>query len=283
MEGLFLENEREHKSVSLITSLIIHLALLLLLLINFLKYTPLEPGQKGIVISFGTVEGSEGDPNSEITDEELSETLQEETASSSSEPEKVPEAPAIPEKPKVIAEKSPVVVNPKPQKEQIPAEKTAEEKKAEAEALKKARAEEEARLKAEEEAKRQKELEEKKAKFGNLLSGKNNEETNQGDPDASKLENLSQGSGLVGGGLANREVVFEPNIKENSQKSGTVVIRICVDSDGNVVESDYTQKGSTTSDAALVAVAEKAAKEYKFTLSTISRQCGTVTIKFVVK
>jgi outer membrane biosynthesis protein TonB len=283
MEGIFLENEKEHRSAGFILSILIHLALLLILLINFLNYTPLEPGQKGIVITFGTVDGNEGDPLATTDEEEESDVKSELEEISKSSPTAPPKTPPLPEKPKVIAEKSPVVVDQKPISKPTPPQKTEAEKKAEEEAERKRAAEAEAQKKAAEKARRKQEMEEKKEKFGNLLSGKGEGESNQGDPDASKLENLSQGSGLVGGGLANREVVLEPNIQEKSQKAGTVVVKICVNSDGDVVEANYTQKGSTTTDAALVEVAERAAKQYKFTFSTITKQCGTVTIKFVVK
>jgi outer membrane biosynthesis protein TonB len=253
-------------------------------MINFLNYTPLEPGQKGIVITFGSIDGNEGDPLATTDEEEEESDVKKEIEKPlEAKSQTPPPNPPIPEKPKIIAEKSPVVVDQKPEKKTDKLQKTEEQKKAEAEAERKRVADAEAKRKAEEELRRKQELEEKKAKFGNLLSGKGDGDSNQGDPDASKLENLSQGSGLVGGGLANREVVFEPSIQENSQKAGTVVIKICVNSDGDVIEADYTQKGSTTSDAVLVAVAEKAAKKYKFTLSTITKQCGTVTIKYVVK
>jgi len=38
--------------------------------------------------------------------------------------------------------------------------------------------------------------------------------------------------------------------------------------------------GSTTTDRTLVEIAEKAARDYKFTGSSSDKQCGTVTIDF---
>ncbi len=68
----------------------------------------------------------------------------------------------------------------------------------------------------------------------------------------------------------------------NTGQFGTVVISICVDKDGDVVSADFTQRGSTNADGGLVALAEKAAKSYKFqgNPNAPDKQCGTVTFKF---
>ena len=117
--------------------------------------------------------------------------------------------------------------------------------------------------------------------------GKTDKPGNQGDPngdpDAKKLEGISTGSGMVGGGLGDRGVVFEPKISDNSQKTGTVVVRVCVDRNGDVVSADYTQKGSTTADSELRNIAINSAKKFRFAKSSIDKQCGTITIDFKVR
>ena len=162
-------------------------------------------------------------------------------------------------------------------------------KKAEEDAKRKA-AEEEARKKAEAEAKRKADLEAAKKQYGDVFGegkGKTDTEGNQGDPDgdpdASNLEGISTGSGKVGGGLGNRGVRYEPTIKDQSQKTGRVVVKVCVDRNGNVVSADYTQRGSTTTDADLKRLAIASAKRFRFTESTIDKQCGTITIDFKLK
>ena len=161
-------------------------------------------------------------------------------------------------------------------------------KKAEAEAKKKA--EEEAKKKAEAEAKRKAEYEAAKKQFGDSFGegkGKTDKEGNQGDPngdpDASRLEGISTGSGMVGGGLGGRGVLYEPKIKDSSQKSGKVVVDVCVNRSGEVVSAKFTQKGSTTTDVTLIGIAERESRKFKFSKSTIDKQCGTITIDFRVR
>ena len=98
-----------------------------------------------------------------------------------------------------------------------------------------------------------------------------------GDPNADNLKGISTGSGKIGGGLDGRGVKYEPRIQENSQKTGRVVVNVCVDGNGNVISAKYTQKGSTTTDAGLRQIAEENAGKFKFTASNVDQQCGTIT------
>lgn len=87
----------------------------------------------------------------------------------------------------------------------------------------------------------------------------------------------------IGGGLGGRAVEKRGRINDTSQKSGKVVIEVCVDRSGNVVSADYTQRGSTTSDSELKSKAIQAAKGYKFAASSADQQCGTITFNFQLK
>jgi hypothetical protein len=123
--------------------------------------------------------------------------------------------------------------------------------------------------------------------FGNLF-GSGTQTSGQsgspdGDPDVSQLKGLSKGEGTVGRGLAGREIVFKPRIEDNSQKTGRVVIEICVNAEGQVESANYTQRGSNTNDLHLVELAEKAAWKYRFSSSETARQCGVITIDFKVQ
>jgi outer membrane biosynthesis protein TonB len=78
-------------------------------------------------------------------------------------------------------------------------------------------------------------------------------------------------------------VLSSPSVSENSQKQGTVVISLCVAPDGSLIgEPTFTQRGSTTSDAALVRAAINNAKRWRFSSdsSAPDRQCGTITYNF---
>jgi len=170
------------------------------------------------------------------------------------------------------------------------AKKEKEDAEAKAKAVKakaaKAKADAEAAAKAAAD-KKAKELEEKKKQFGDLFgkgSGNDNGGGNTGDPlgdpDGEALEGISTGKGKVGGGLSNRGLIYEPEIADNSQKAGKVVVRVCVNREGQVIEAKFTQQGSTTTDRTLVEIAEKAARKYKFSANESDKQCGTVTIDF---
>jgi hypothetical protein len=124
--------------------------------------------------------------------------------------------------------------------------------------------------------------------FSSLFSKNtgNKKDANQGDPlgspGADALRGISKGLGKVGGGLEGRGVLYKPDIIEHSQKSGRVVVEVCIDPKGKVISARFTQKGSTTTDADLVETAEFAAKKYVFAPGDFDKACGTISIQFIV-
>jgi TonB family protein len=153
------------------------------------------------------------------------------------------------------------------------------------------KAQAEARRQAAEAAQKQEAYNKSKKSYGDLLGsgGKGNtgkpgsQGDPNGDPNSDILEGISKGSGRVGGGLGNRGVLHEPQINDRSQKTGRVVISVCVDKAGKVIKAEYTQKGSTTTDSELKEIARKAALQFKFTSSEIEEQCGTITVDFKIR
>ncbi|MBK8194396.1 MAG: hypothetical protein IPK76_14740 [Lewinellaceae bacterium] len=90
--------------------------------------------------------------------------------------------------------------------------------------------------------------------------------------------------GSVGGGLGGRKVVKKVAAKDNSQKQGTVRIKVCVNGDGKVISADPTQSGSTTTDGQLRAAATTAAFQWKFESSPgADTQCGWIDFNFILK
>jgi colicin import membrane protein len=77
----------------------------------------------------------------------------------------------------------------------------------------------------------------------------------------------------------------KPLVFDNSQKTGKVVVGIKVDKGGNVVYAKYQQKGSTTTDALLIQLAEQGALKAKFSadLGAEDEQFGTITFIFSVQ
>lgn len=77
-----------------------------------------------------------------------------------------------------------------------------------------------------------------------------------------------------------RTLVQPPVVRGQNPKSGTVVIKMCIDLDGNVKTAKFTQRGSTTFDKRLRNMAIEAAKQAKFSKGLDTEECGTITFKF---
>lgn len=160
---------------------------------------------------------------------------------------------------------------------------------------------------AEAAAKAQAEKDKKKGQFGSTFGqpgstgggqGNTGKPGNQGVPNGNgdnpfgKSPGTGGGSGggdgtgvgeSIGGGLGGRKVTGRPSMVDNTQKTGKVSVRVCVDSNGQVTSAGYTQLGSTTTDSVLRNKAETWAKQYKFAPSSAAEQCGTITFDFRVK
>lgn len=309
---VILADEEQNRRRGMMLSIVLHLLLLLLCFTTFFYQQEPIPAEEisGIVIQLGVIEG--GDNSEPAKSEESPTQPQEETPTKATAPvekestakeivpqkeeatkEKSPEASTesktLQEESDVVAKKAKEKAEEAAKKKKAAEEKIAAEKKAKEEAERKAAAE--AKRKAEEaEAKKKAEYEAKKSKFGSLLSGgsgNNDSNGNQGDPDgdpnSKALENLATGSGLIGEGLSDRSVEYKPEITDNSQKTGRIVVDICINAAGKVISSKYTQKGSTSADKELIEVAEKGVLKYRFSVSDATKQCGSVIIDFKLK
>ncbi len=299
MDHALPHKKDENKKKGIIVSIMIHILLLLIALIPYLASEEIPKEISGIVVAFGVPDGGSSDANPIAnTDEPISEKKPTEDSSkdddekstsiSTQEETKDP----IPSK-KPISDLTPIsntsdIAIEEAQKEK--ARKEAEASKAE---NKRRQAEEMARIeaqrKAEEDAKKAA-FSDSKSKFSDLLGsgkGDNNNDNNAGDPkgnpNSDALNQITTGSGRIGGGLTDRGVLYEPQIDDNSQYTGVVVVKVCVDQTGKVIEAKFTQLGSTTTNKLLVDLAVDAAKKYQFTPSEIEIQCGNITIEFKVK
>lgn len=84
----------------------------------------------------------------------------------------------------------------------------------------------------------------------------------------------------VGGGLSRRQLKKRPALYNDTKKTGKVRMNVCVNADGKVIRTSFNKDASTTKDDALVELATKFAKLYKFNKSSQSRQCGYVVFEF---
>ena len=310
---LSVQTEKRNAARGKTISIIVHAILIVLLFINFMHPPDPPPGQAGILVSFGEPNIGQGDevsapPIESPDEEEPEETVEEEDTDPPVEEEPEITEPEVSEAEKRAEEKKKLLED-KNSKERALKKKQEEEarKKAEADAKKK-KAEEDARKKAEAERKRKAEAERKKREeearkkaeadkfkgeigglFGQDGDGKGETGTSgnqgdpSGDPNASNLDGISTGSGDIGGNLGGRGVLYKPVIRDKSQKTGDVNLKVCVDGSGKVISAVYTQGGSTTNDPDLKRTAIAGAKKYKFTTSGLDKQCGTIKIKFRVK
>lgn len=247
--------EDYNKKIGFLTSLLIHLLIFLVLLFSpQLKRNLPPPGYEGIMVRFG-------DPDSPpVETTELSDNKQESVQNTEQESKKEVEQQ---KKEKInevtYSDKSKINI---PEKE---VKKTTQQPNKSTEKVNK----------------------EDFSKFFTKNPGKSTNQSNSGDPLGSKdsdiLEGITKGKGKVGDGLDARGIRYEPNFSDSSQKSGTVVVRICIDSHGKVISAKYTQKGSTTNDSELVAIAVNNCKKYIFAPSSIPEQCGTVSVTFIVR
>jgi len=119
-------------------------------------------------------------------------------------------------------------------------------------------------------------------------TGAGDQGASNGDINATNM-NGDKSTGLGNKGfsysLSGRSITVKPTIKDDSQKRGTVVIRIKVDRNGNVISASHQIKGSTTSDDYLVQKAIRSAKKAKFNAepNAAAEQVGTITYVFKVQ
>lgn len=109
---------------------------------------------------------------------------------------------------------------------------------------------------------------------------KQSAETDVTDPSINNSSFSNKGvSALVSG----RRLVSSPNIAESSQYEGKVTVRVYVDKAGNVIKAEYQSSGSTTSNVTLKNNALKRAKGSKFNLSNNAPEVQTGTMTFIYK
>lgn len=128
-----------------------------------------------------------------------------------------------------------------------------------------------------------------KALFKMNKSGADEPE-NAGNPHAKEGEDRASGRGTglnpdgldqLDKGLQGRGLVGDlPRPSYPGTKSGKILVRVTVDARGVVTSAVFEPRGSTQSDAELVAAAVAAARKARFTESRASVQGGTITYIF---
>jgi len=302
MDQVIDHNQQKDKRKGYTASIIAGILVLILIFLPLLKYPTPPPGQEGILVNLGLPDIGQGNenagPSAPAVEEPVEEEVPEEEISEPTPPQETsePEPDPQPTEEEVLTTDDPTEPSLSEREKQEQAERERERQeeleRQRQQELERQRQEEAARKKAAEEARKQQEADELKDKLGGLFGdgkgkGDTGTEGNQGDPegdpDASRLEGISTGSGTVGGGLSGRGVTASPKVTDRSQDQGIVVVRVCVDRSGSVVSVDFTQRGSTATSARLKELAVSNAKKWKFSPGEVDKQCGTITYNFKVK
>lgn len=288
------QKDQTDKRSSLL-SIILFLLFLVALVLPIFSYQIPPPKEEGVLISFGQPEEGARAQQAETQNRNPEQQTSQDNQSDKIKSDEVkkskvkPTAAAPPSQNKLVSKIEKDVIVPKSTQQATTV--SAEQLRLQAEADKRKKEIEAQAAAAKAAAERQAKFEESKKQFSNLLTsgvkGKEAESGNTGSPDGDQksdaLAGVSTGTGRIGGGLANRGVLFEPEVKDDSQKTGKIVMKVCVDAQGKVTEATFTQRGSTTVDGELRQKAKRAANKYKFDSADIEEQCGTITFDFKVE
>jgi len=299
------QNDREEQKKGIIATIVVHLLLLLLILFFGFKVPQDDDSAEGMMIAFGTYdEGSGDNALSEMSEVKPVKAEQPTKAEdeSKTENEQITEIDNI-EKEVITQDEieAPVLTNKEKKVEEEKKEVEKEsEKKVDTEEKTESTSETEVVEETEEEAEKAAEKEQPTVNDDLLFkgtdknakkSGKGNTDKlgDQGAKDGDKNSDNFEGTGLGDEGyaydLTGRKMTNKIIAKDNSQKTGTVVVKIKVDQYGQVISADYTALGSTTTDSYLKNLAIEAARKAQFNkdLSASEIQQGTITFNFKVQ
>ena len=277
----YLRTKHERNSARITT-----LLMLILILLFFVMGPPYldPPTEYGVAVNFGTTDFGSGNvqPLKPIKSEpkKINKTPQETPTESK------PEESITDKVEDVATQESEESIRIKKQKE--------------AEAKAKAEAERIERVKREAEEKMKREQEEKKRKLDELMGGigksdgeatgsegDDNMAGDKGNPDGNPYANSyygdpGTGSGGVGYGLNGRGAPSRKVFKQDCNESGLVVVRIEVDTNGNVTKAEPGVKGTTNKAACLLEPAKKIALSHKWRPDSKApaRQLGFVSVNF---
>lgn len=263
-----------NKSRSIVLSVLIHTILIVLLLLFGFR-TPLPlPDEEGILINFGT--SDQGTGFSEPRPAQVTKPQEQ-----VSEPDKTEEAPLTQD-----MEEAPSLPKPKPEK---PKPKTEKPKETQTTENNQQEQQKPVEVEKPQEVIQKALFPGKKPDGSTTGEGETGKPGNQGDPSGSPDSPSHTGSTTGGGGdgvnfsLSGRSALKLPPPEYPKQKSGTVVVQVTVDRNGNVTHAVPGVKGSTTLDTDLIKAAEKAARMAKFDVSPNAPASQTGTITYIFK
>lgn len=280
-EELDAKEQADRRNAAIATAIIVALILLILFILGLYRQNP-PPGEKGIAVIFGTTDQGSGDeapsaitPEEERTPEEVTET----EAQPETEVTPTPEAP-VEEVVTQEFEEAPVVAPAKPKPTPEPT-KPVETPKEPTKPVEKPKTEPTPKP---------------GSTFGgfesdeNKSGGKGDDQVpgDKGKPGGTGTNWEGEGSGTVPGGqgdgygLAGRSPLRRIEPKAEKEVSGTVRIKITVNSQGKVISAVYSSDGSTTADSYLKQISIEAALKWEWTADPQKRpeQVGYIDFKY---
>ena len=269
-----LNDNSEHKRKAWLFSFIIHVFLLALFIFLRLYLPNPPPSEEGIMIALGNVESAYGNEQPEVINQE---DISEQESAESVQSQEVIQDEVLTQD----YEDAPVINNKKDDaKKNDEIEDEIEDKKEEVVTKDEPMLDMNA-LYTGKKSDKDKQNDQGKDK------GKGDQGKENGNPLSNTKGDVNYGLGDEGFSfsLSGRSILKMPSIQHSSQTTGTIVIRIKVDEEGNVINADYTSKGSTTSDPYLIGVAKRSAQKAKFSAHPHGQdeQWGSITFVFKLK
>lgn len=108
----------------------------------------------------------------------------------------------------------------------------------------------------------------------------------QGDSEGSAEEGEDSGSnGIDGDGIITRKIIHRENIGKVAKESGTIVMNLCIDRFGKVVEIKNNAELTTISDMDIIRQALRIASHYLFErdYTAAKKECGKLTFIFDIE
>ncbi len=259
--------ETKNKRIGLTTTILVHIALILVFIFFGMTYMDPPPEEEGITINFGTTEMGMGEQQ---PTEQVASTQNEEQIDNTIEEVSNPTETAEEE---VLTQNNTVA----------PAVEKKEKKKKEKKEVKEV---------VKEEPKPDKNLSDALSNWKNKSSNNQGEGDTDQNGDQGDINGDPNSTNRVGGGsgngvtfnLSGRSMLGAPRIKDNSQEEGKVVVDIIVDKTGKVVRATPGARGSTTASSILYDKAKKAAINTKFNANpnAAQEQKGQMTFIFIL-
>ncbi|HLZ87224.1 MAG TPA: hypothetical protein VKQ52_08290 [Puia sp.] len=116
-----------------------------------------------------------------------------------------------------------------------------------------------------------------------IAGGRGDQGAPGGDPKSNNYTGGGHGSGgvAISRGLGGRHIASTPSFTDDFNENAKVAVDITVDAAGNVTGAQYTPRGSTTSNANYKEIAERKARQVKFTPGS-DESTGTIVFNFKV-